>query len=338
MSTRRLLLSLAACLLLAPLAAAQNAPRLGQAKPNPKSPDVIRVATYNLLNLFDNRDDPALSGDSEDIDDAKPEDQKKAAADAIRRLDADVLGLEEIESYDALSDFVHEYLDGMGYDYIVSIDVGQEQAVISRFPITEAMVWPHLPLGGVHPDLYGSKPNQYAGQPVMCRRSPLRVTVEVPANTHGAGAEPYQLTLFVIHHKSGKYNDYWRNRESVRFVNMIHELEQQDPDRNIILLGDFNAIISDWSVQNYRDSGMYDVFGNDRVPDAKQTTHESGRCIDFIFVNSALNREVKAESAFVLGVPVRSEADAARYWETSPPPGYASDHMPVAVDIYPQDR
>ena len=178
MSTRRLLLSLAACLLLAPLAAAQNAPRLGQAKPNPKSPDVIRVATYNLLNLFDNRDDPALSGDAEDIDDAKPEDQKKAAADAIRRLDADVLGLEEIESYDALSDFVHEYLDGMGYDYIVSIDVGQErgieQAVISRFPITEAMVWPHLPLGGVHPDLYGSKPNQYAGQPVMCRRSPLR--------------------------------------------------------------------------------------------------------------------------------------------------------------------
>ena len=342
MLTRRLLIAVASCLLTPALALGQGGPRLGVAQAPAKDAGVIRVASYNLLNLFDDRDDPALSGEAEDLDDAKPHEQKLAAAKAIRALNADVIGLQEIESYDALSEFVHEYLDGMGYEHVVSIDVGQErgieQAVISRFPITEAMVWPHMPLGGVHPDLYGNKPNELAGQPVLCRRSPLRVTVEVPAGTSGAGDNPYRLTLFVVHHKSGKYNDYWRNRESARFVQMIQQLEESEPGRNIVVLGDFNALNTDWSVSNYRDAGMYDVFGNDRTPDASQTTHESGRCIDFIMINSALHREVKPESAFVLGVPVRSAEAAERWWETEAPEGYASDHMPLAVDIYPQDR
>ncbi len=341
MLTRRLLPVLIATFVLPAISLAQDAPRLGVAEAPAKSRDVIRVATYNLLNLFDDRDDPALSGDAEDIDDAKPSSQKTAAAEAIRRLDADVIGLQEIESYDALSDFVHEYLGDMGYEHIVSIDVGQErgieQAVISRFPINEAVVWPHLALGGQHPEMYGNQPNRYAGEPIFCRRSPLRVTFEVPVG-HAGATDPYLLTMFVLHHKSGRYNDYWRNAETVRIIKMIKEVEGDDPERNIVILGDFNAQRTAWSVDGYMRAGMNDVFGNERQIDASQTTHESGRCIDYILVNEALSHEVKDNSAFVLGVPVRSEADARRWYETDPPAGYASDHMPVAVDIRPVDR
>ena len=78
------------------------APRLGVDEPLAKAPGTIRVVTYNVENLFDDVDDPSLSGRNEDIDDTKPGAELAALAETIRRLDADVIALQEIESREAL--------------------------------------------------------------------------------------------------------------------------------------------------------------------------------------------------------------------------------------------
>lgn len=318
--------------------------RLGVNTPPAKAAGAIRLASYNILNLFDDRDDPSLSGRFDDWFDrdnglrAKPQDQQRAVAEAIRRLDADVIGLQEIESFDALIDFREKHLAGLGYDHVVSIDVGQErgieQAVLSRFPIKEATVWPTQSLGGMHPEKVGSRVNELAGQPIDSRRSPLRVVIEVPAERTGGAA--YEFILFVTHHKSGFGYDYWREREVARLMETIREMQSREPSRNIAVVGDFNARPQDRSVQMYSESGMIDTLADRAEGDPRFLTHESDRTIDFIFVNSAMSREVIEKSAFVLGTPLRPKgAD----WRTTPTPeGFAADHLPVSVDIMPRDK
>jgi endonuclease/exonuclease/phosphatase family metal-dependent hydrolase len=328
-------------LALSPAAALAGAPRIGEADPRPKPPGAIRLATYNVENLFDDRDDPSLTGRHDDCHSrdktvrAKPESQLRAVADTIRRLDADIIGLQEIESYDALIEFREAYLKDLGYDHAISIDVGQErgieQAVLSRFPVKHVRVWPNMDLGGVHPEKYGDKKNWYAGEPIQYRRSPLHVRVHVPASDGGAD---YELDLFVVHHKSGRYNDYWREKEADALVGIVDRLRREG-DRNIAILGDFNATPDERSVRTYIDAGFAHALDHSSG-DPATLTHSSGRAIDFILLGPGLRPEVVEGSGFALGTPqIPADAD----YRTAPKPeGYAADHIPVAVDLVPRER
>ncbi|RMH13961.1 MAG: hypothetical protein D6695_02525 [Planctomycetota bacterium] len=309
--------------------------RWGVAEPRPRTPGTIRIATYNVENLFDDVDDPALSGRFEDIDDTKPASECQAVAEAVHRIDADVLAVEEIESREALIAFRDEYLSDMGYEHVVSLDAGDErgieQAVLSRFPIVDHRQWIRRPLGGIHPDKYGSQENWYAGEEIVFHRSPLMVEVEVPGDVTGGDA--YRLTLIVVHHKSGRYSSYWREAEVRGTLEVIAELMAENPDRNVVILGDFNAQTTDESVKMYLDAGFGDIVGERSGPE--WVTHASGRRIDLILANEQAMREIKPESAFVLGTTAGPEG--MDWQEAHLLPGYASDHYPVVVDLTPRD-
>ncbi|MDX2116190.1 MAG: endonuclease/exonuclease/phosphatase family protein [Planctomycetota bacterium] len=341
---RKFVLSLVLSMLgISPLAHAQTAeappalPRIGEPQPKPRTPAAIRLATYNVENLFDTRDDPALSGDLEDLDDAKPAEQRRAVAQAIRRIDADVIALQEIESFDALIEFRDNELKGLGYDHVVSIDAGDargiENAVISRFPLKDPKVWLNMPLQGEHPEMLGSRKNPEFGSPFDFRRSPLRVTVEVPPRD---ASPAYELTLFVVHHKSGGGYSYWRDAEAVKVVQLVQQHLSENPGANLAVLGDFNCEAHDPTIQTYRDAGLFNIFDDRDSVDTTTLTHASERAIDMILVSPGLKPEIVMNSRFVLSTAqLRADED----WRTAPKPaGYASDHLPVVIDITPRDK
>ncbi len=306
--------------------------RTGIREPKARTPGALRLASYNVENLFDEKDDPELRDDEEDAGNAKPKEDERALADTIRRIDADVIAMQEVESYDALMSFRDRHLAGLGYDHVVSIEAGRERgienSVVSRFPLRDPKVWRDADLGGVHPDFFNGRPNRYAGQPLTMRGSPLRVTVDVPG---ADGASPWALTLFVVHHKSGRGNEYWREAEAKKIIELVGDVETEDPARCIAVLGDFNALPEDESVQMYLKAGLADINADRSPGDESSLTHASGRVIDMILVNRALAARVVTESRFILATPQRpAEAD---YRTTPTPPGYASDHSPVVVDL-----
>ncbi len=318
-----------------PRAADDDFIRFGLKEAPLKHAGAIRLATYNVENLFDDIDDPDLSGRNEDIDDAKPQTQLEGLSEAIHALDADILVVEELESKAVLTWFRDTYLSDMGYTSLASVDAGDargiEQGVLSRYPIVSVTNWPHKPLGGTHPEKWGNSDNWHAGEPIEFHRSPLRVVVEIPSGD----ARPYRLTLFAVHEKSGRYGDYWREAESRGLVEILKQTLEADPDANIAVLGDFNAQIDDESVRTLLDAGLTDVFAGQDLTTSATKTHESGRRIDLILVNDNLKAEVVPESAFVLGTPALPEGmDWRDPWR---PEGYASDHFPVAVDIIPHE-
>jgi endonuclease/exonuclease/phosphatase family metal-dependent hydrolase len=321
-----------------PLAGGNN--RFGLAQPRPGAQGSIRVAAYNVLNLFDHVDDPKLQGEHDDIDMATSDDRCRNLAAAIRAADADILALEEVESLECLTWFRDTYLKGMRYEHLASFDAGYyrgvEQSVMSRFPITNAEVWPNLSLDDVRRNGPGFSPvpNQYRRGLTM-QRSPLRVDVKVD--------EDYELTLFIVHHKSGRDFRFQREAEALRTIELVDQVRRQDPSRNIIVLGDFNAAPWDKSFRLYLEAGLIDVMAHRIIPRWKEAdetepnlykTHESDRVLDYILLSSAAHREFVIGSAQVLGTLYDPDYD----WRTDPyPKGYASDHYPVMIDLIPRD-
>ncbi|HEX8878204.1 MAG TPA: endonuclease/exonuclease/phosphatase family protein [Phycisphaerales bacterium] len=311
--------------------------RFGEAA-KPRTPGTIRVATYNVLNFFDS--DPATRTHSEgDAAPIKPEGEREAAAGAIRAINADVVALEEVESLAVVKAFVAKYLADMGYEHAVLIESedprGIDNAVISRFPIVHSEAYGQRPLGGKQPALEGNRPNPLAGNDMVFRRSPLRADIKIPGKAFGGGEEDsYQLTLIAVHHKSGRWSEYWRLAEANGVLSIIKEIEAKNPAANVVVLGDFNAQVTDAPIQAYLAGGLIDTFAAKSAQwSPSVVSHESGRRIDLILLNKNANDEFVADSPFVFGMPARPEG--ADWRRTAPPEGYASDHYPVVIDLKP---
>ena len=336
---------LMACGLLGALAvagtmSARPGHKFGLPAPKPKPENAIRIASYNVLNLFDHADDPALEGEHDDIDMATADDRCRAIAAAIRSLNADIVALQEVESREALRWFRDTYLADMGYDYLASEDVGYyrgiEQSVMSRYPVKRMRTWPDMklnPAARTGPGWDDIPPDERP--PFEFQRSPLMVDVEI--------RDDYELTLFVVHHKSGR-NRWKRELEALAIIDLVEARLEDDPSRNLMVLGDFNAAPWDKSLRLYLEAGLIDVMAHRiiprwRNPDPEEPnlykTHESDRVLDYILMNSAAHRELVIGSAHVVGTLYDDEYD----WRIDPhPPGYASDHYPLVVDLIPHDR
>jgi endonuclease/exonuclease/phosphatase family metal-dependent hydrolase len=315
--------------------------KFGWSQPKARTPGAIRIATYNVLNLFDHADDPSLEGEFDDEAMATSDARCRAIAAAIKAVDADVIALQEVESQEALRWFRDTYLPDAGYEHIVSRDVGYyrgvEQAVLSRFPITRTATWPRESLDDVRRSGPGFEPvpsDRRTG--LQFQRSPLCVDVRI--------SDDYTLTMFVVHHKSGRDNRWHREAEALQIVEYVDRMQREDHRRNIVVLGDFNAAPWDKSVRVYLAAGMIDTLAHRIIPrwrDADQTeanlfkTHESDRVLDYILLNSAAHRELVVGSAHVYGTLYDEEYD----WREDPyPTGYAADHYPVIIDLHPEDR
>ena len=140
--------------------------RFGLTEAMPRIEGTIRLGSYNMLNFFDDEinHNPVLEPRSKDTSyelsdiigpDGKQiphtsDERRKELAKVIIELDADILALQEIEGRDALVWFNETYLQGMGYDYVISEDAGYyrgvEQSVLSRFPVTEFRTWTNADL------------------------------------------------------------------------------------------------------------------------------------------------------------------------------------------------
>jgi len=321
--------------------------RFGEPQARRKAPGTVRVATFNVENLFDDKDDPKISGEIDDIKMTKPAAQLRAAGLVIAALDADVLTLQEIESLEALLWFRDNHLKGLGYEHVASLDAGDgrgiEQAVLSRFPLSEVRNEPKQKLGGQQPSAWGDRPNSNSGSPFQFTRAPLHVTVTVPTSSvqellAKSGkttpvARDYKLQLLVVHLKSGREFGAQRVAEAEALVNMVRAIEKADAKANVLVLGDFNATLNRDELVVFSRAGLPSIFQDREPRDAKTMTHTSGRCIDHIFFNDQAQPELLMDSKFVLGTAAR--ALGADFRTTPAPAGYSSDHYPVAIDLRP---
>jgi len=291
----------------------------------------LRVGFWNVENLFDLEDDPttrdeefALGGRknvTQEIYDLKLKNCSYVLAD----LNADVLGLCEVENYfvlDELNDaftgrdykIIHyDSPDSRGIDNALLYDPNVFN-VISSTPIQNM-----LPDGNLTRDILYVK-GEYAGHP---------------------------LHIFVNHWPSnygGKEKAIPKRRSTARLLaNEVAKLLSEDPDADILLMGDFNEDPTDDNVRILKSVNMTSMMASMMGQRKVGTYVYKGvdYFMDQIIISDGLNDDkgLIAGKAQILDKPFyrQQEGNYAhypfRFWAGNKLLGGYSDHLAVYVEI-----
>jgi predicted extracellular nuclease len=205
---------------------------------SPAIAEEVFVGAYNVENLFDLVDDPAVEGDEEYVPDApKQWDQQKLdcklanLARAISAMDDGkgpaVLGLEEVENA-AVVQLLVKALSPVGRDYqIVHQDSPSERGIDCAL-IYDAK-------------LFELVDKRFHRVPL---ERPSRDIVEAQLKHRG-----HDLYFFVNHWPS-RYNDEQQRVEAARVLRArVDAITAQDKDADIVMAGDFNDMPPDRSLK-----------------------------------------------------------------------------------------
>ena len=162
--------------------------------------ETLTVATWNLKNLLDDHDDPHCL---DERNTPKPQKSIKKIARVLRRIDADVIAVQEIENEPVLRAMIDRHLPDMGYRHVVveptNSRYGIHLGVVSRVPIVS--ITSHrkcrLPV----------EPNDDV--PPFFARDLLRVSLQA--------TKTRRLELFVVHFKARRddpRSNRWRMAEA----------------------------------------------------------------------------------------------------------------------------
>lgn len=274
----------------------------------------LRVASYNIENAFDVFDDPYTRDEGTDV---KLRYEVEYITDALKKLDADVVGFQEVENEPILQAMVDEYLPGMGYDYVAvpltNDSRGIKLGLISRLPIISVTSYRWQTFS--HPDI--DRTWRFA-------RDLFHARLQCP--------DGEVLNVFVVHlkSKSGRDGDpqstMWRSSEAKRIRQIIGDLLANNPDERVILMGDFNSKPDEpatMTLLSPADDGtpvLSDAHAS--IPMADRTTYPSDRfpnsVIDFILTSPSMTARLVPGSAAVFNEPELVKG---------------SDHLPVVAEF-----
>lgn len=245
--------------------------------PPPTTHGQVTVATFNVLNLFDDVDDPYHADESTP---AKPRKELEAIAQAIMRTNADVIALQEVETRGYLRRFVDVFLPDQGYEHVILVEGndgrGIDVALLSRFPVGPIISNQERAFPG--PD----------EQLMRFQRDLLQVEVRPP------GMTPFEM--WVVHLKSN--SDGREFAEPIRLAEVrqirklyVERLERESTAR-ILLCGDFNDTYDSKSLQQLvSDLPRPFVSFHHELPIAEQITYNREpyrSMIDFLLTSPQL--------------------------------------------------
>jgi len=248
--------------------------------PEVRAPSIgeeITLATYNILNLFDEVDDPYRNDENTTT---KPREELERVAKAIRNLNADVLAMEEVENRWYLDRFLEVFLPDMGYENVVLYegnDVrGIDVCLVSRLPVGRVTSHRHLRF------------TDPLGRPGRFRRDLIAVEILPPKG------KPFEM--WVVHLKSNsegrEHAEPIRLGEARELRKLLDERFSQDPKARIIVCGDFNDTWDSPSLKTIVGEGEHALncaageLPEDQRISYNREPHRS--MIDFILVSPAM--------------------------------------------------
>jgi len=261
----------------------------------------LRVATWNVHNLFDAIDD----GNGDQVPSAEQVDKKlRQLSKALQQMQADVLALQEVEKLSLL-----QRLAGAGgYRYAILVEGNDDTRGIDVGLLSKVKV-----VG------YATHRNDrlpyVEGASLEARFS--RDCLEVHLRT------PQPLILLVNHFKSkvgkGKSSDALRRAQAQRVVEILRGLERHYPGHPVVVLGDLNDRLESWPLEPLARSGLMDPFAG--MSPAQRYTHRhrgEGVALDHILLSPALGRRL------LPGTPTVGQQRIFRR---------CSDHRPMWLDL-----
>ncbi len=286
------------------------------------SPATFTVGTYNLENYLD-----APVGDRP----AKSAEARTRIREAIRRLNPDVLALQEIGSRNALlelrTSLKREGQDYPEWEFVTGHDTNISLAILSRHPIV------------------GRRPHTNENFLLRGRRYQVsRGFAEVDIRVH----DQYTFTLINAHLKSRRPSIYadeaeLREQEAIRLRAIIDARLRANPRANLVVAGDFNDTRDSPALRQVLGQGRTRLVdtrpaerNGDDAPSANPRweprrvtwtyfygVEDTYDRIDYVLVSGGMAAEWDRNATYVLAMP---------NW------GVASDHRPLVAGFVAQER
>jgi endonuclease/exonuclease/phosphatase family metal-dependent hydrolase len=271
---------------------------------------VVTLGTFNVLNLFDEYDDPYRMDETTP---AKPKEELQKLAATIRKIDADVLALEEVENRGYLERFVGAYLADMGYEYVVCVEGNDRRGI-------DCALLSRLPVGPVTSHQYLRFPDG-SGKEMSFRRDLLQVRIEPPGGL--------EFSVFVVHLKSkagnGDNTDKYRVGEAKEARKVLDDLLTREKDGLFVICGDFNDTWDSAALKIIRGAGPGALrsFVDELPKDAATFNKKPYGMIDFILCSPAMATHYVPKSYRIF---------------SGDPGSLGSDHNPVLIqfDVQPK--
>lgn len=266
--------------------------------------DLVVAGTYNVYLMYDTVDDPDVN--DQDFD-PKPAESLDALAAVIRGLNADLLGLQEVENRNVLETFNRERLEGMGYHVAMHPEEPGmfNVALLSRFPVKRAQRFGHYNDG------------VQSSYRIMRHRM---VYFEVEAPGPDGGIEP--LHVFVLHLKAmGDERSRAMRMDMVRDLGewIQGPLELDPAEDPILLVGDMNDRPGSAPLEHLLSLGFVDLTALGGTPTPTMSSRQPNSQIDFVLASQGILPRFVANTAKVGSVPTLEAIKGA------------SDHLPVVA-------
>jgi endonuclease/exonuclease/phosphatase family metal-dependent hydrolase len=282
-------------------------------KPVVSAPATLKIATYNVENLFDGIiNNPRFKKER-----AKPKKELRALSDVLHLINADVVVMEEVESQKTLKDFRDKYLKDMGYKEPIVIEGndprGIDVAVLTKLEVRSVKS---------HKDYRFQVGDRKRG----FGRDLLQVQLKAPSG--------YELTVFASHLKSKlgdkKQSDAVRQAEAQAIQTILKDFQTKNPKANFLLMGDFNdeplsaplkPLLGPQNPLKLVDIAAADLGIKPSIFTYHPKKYRSR--IDYILVSPTMMPEYRARSVHI-------QQNPEAYW--------ASDHLPLIAEFEAQDR
>jgi endonuclease/exonuclease/phosphatase family metal-dependent hydrolase len=267
----------------------------------------FRIASYNVLNLFDKIDDPDKRDEGTP---AKSTESQAALAEVIESSQADVIALQEVENLEILTQFRNENGLKDNYPHVVLVEGndgrGIDVALFSKHPISNVES---------HKDeVFPVKGQADRG----FLRDLLQADIEIPN---------YGPVRFFLNHfaskRGGKRADDMRAAEAKAAREIIKRETKDFPSQRFVMLGDFNDTPDSESLEILKQTdkdgwGLIDAFRKEpdtvSYPTEERTAKKWGyKRIDHILMSPELAKDQIEEQAH----KHPSSKEASDHWMVS---------------------
>ncbi|MGJ3233883.1 endonuclease/exonuclease/phosphatase family protein [Marivirga sp.] len=284
--------------------------------------DTFRVMTWNVEHFVDLYDNPYVNNKRENNPDTAVLEKKfKLFAEALKKADADVVVLQEIEHIQLAKKLSEDLFPELNYRFFAdaaSINWYQNVVVMSRLPLGVMYSY-----GSVHsPVAYTDEEgkDQYETQ---SRINTRLWTIEVMAD------QDYNFYLTGAHLKAGR-----GERDVAMRLGQIALLKEQyariyneHKNANIIVAGDLNSYPDSREIQSFEEKVEGISFIDPLPLDVMtHTADDPKRRLDYLLVNENMIPELVKGS---LKVPMLLNTEEMRT---------VSDHLPVIADFVASEK
>ena len=278
--------------------------------------DSFKVLSWNVAHFVDSFDDPYIDSKRENQPDSLMGNKVASLVVALRRIDADVVVLQEFESAKFLRSLANEHLQDMGYKYFADVP--------SHGWYMNVVMMSKFPLGIIYG--YGNVTTPVLGASIASGATETQNTLNTRMWSIDVYPSPnYNFLLTGVHLKAGRgERNVAMRKGQINFLKQqFKRFLKEDKNKNILVLGDFNSVQGSEEINLFlQEKNKREKF-IDPLPDSAMT-HTSDapkRRLDYVLINTNMYKEYKVGSAKVSSLfsPLKMRE--------------ISDHLPVTINF-----